>query len=279
MNPEIRSAIDFYERHPISCEIILAKLESSRGHLDDLEPEELFAHDQDHYGGLAANDALAARAHIGKDTRVVDFCAGLGGPARYLAHRYGAEVTGIELTPARVKGAQELTRRVGLQDRVRIIEGNVMQVQLTDASVDVVVSQEALLHVPDKKRALAEAFRILKVGGRIAFTDWVAHRPLSAPDKELMWQGMAVTELHTLPAYADLVRDAGFVVASVEDLTAEWGAILTRRLAMYRALRKETLAAGTPAGHDAFYESYVRFVDLVNAAQLGGGRFVGEKAK
>jgi len=279
MNPDIRSAIDFYERHPISCEIILARLEASRGHLDGLEPEELFPHDQDHYGGLAANDALAEHAHIGEGTRVADFCAGLGGPARYLAHRYGADVTGIELTPARVKGAQELTRRVGLQDRVRIVEGNVMQVPLADASVDVVVSQEALLHVPDKRRALAQARRILKRGGRIAFTDWVAHRPLSAADRELMWQGMAVTELYTLPAYAELVRDAGFAVASVEDLTREWGAILTQRLAMYRKLREETRAAGTPAGHDAFYESYVRFVDLVKAGHLGGGRLVGVKAE
>lgn len=277
MNPDIRSAVDFYERHPISCEIILAKLSASRGHLGDLKPEDLFPHDQDHYGGLAANDALAERAHIGKDTRVADFCAGLGGPARYLAYRYGADVTGIELTPARVKGADELTRRVGLQEKVRIIEGDVMDVPLSDACVDVVVSQEALLHVPDKRRALSEAFRILKPGGRIAFTDWVAHRPLSAPDRELMWQGMAVTELYTLPVYADLVREAGFAVTSVEDQTNEWGAILTQRLAMYRKLREETLAAGTPAGHDAFYESYVRFVDLVNAAQLGGGRFVGEK--
>ena len=279
MNPDIRSAIDFYERHPISCEIILAKLKASRGHLDDLRPEELFPHDQDHYGGLAANDALAERAAIGKGTRVADFCAGLGGPARYLAHRHGAEITGIELTPARVKGAQELTRRVGLQDKVRIVEGNVMQVPLPDAGIDVVVSQEALLHVPDKRRALSEAFRILKPGGRIAFTDWVAHRPLSTADRELMWQGMAVTDLYTLPAYADLVRETGFAVTSVEDLTGEWGAILTQRLKMYRRLREETLAAGTPAGHDAFYESYVRFVDLVNAANLGGGRFVGEKSE
>jgi sarcosine/dimethylglycine N-methyltransferase len=278
MNPDIRSAIDFYERHPISCEIILAKLSANRGHLDDLRPEDLFPHDQDHYGGLAANDALAQRARIGKGTRVADFCAGLGGPARYLAHRYGADVTGIELTPARVRGAEVLTRCAGLQDRVRVIEGNVMQVPLPDASIDAVVSQEALLHVPDKRRALSEAFRILKPGGRIAFTDWVAHRPLSAADRELMWQGMAVTDLYTPPAYADLVRDAGFVVSSVDDLTGEWGAILTQRLAMYRKLREETLAAGTPAGHDAFYESYVRFVDLVNAGQLGGGRFVGVKA-
>jgi sarcosine/dimethylglycine N-methyltransferase len=274
---EIRSAIDFYERHPISCDIILAKLTASRGHLEGLTPDELFPHDQDHYGGLAANDTLAERAGIGAGTRVADFCAGLGGPSRYFAHIYKADVTGIELTPARVKGAEELTRRVGLQDRVRVLEGNVMQVPLAAGSVDVVVSQEALLHVPDKRRALAEAWRILKPGGRIAFTDWVAHRPLSGADRELMWQGMAVTDLYDRPAYTGLVREAGFSIDSVEDLTSEWGKILTHRLAMYRKLREETIIAGTPTGHDAFYESYVRFVDLVNDAGLGGGRFVGRK--
>jgi ubiquinone/menaquinone biosynthesis C-methylase UbiE len=277
MRTEIRSAIDFYEHHPISCDIILAKLGASRGHLDGLSPEELLPHDQDHYGGLAANDALAERAHIGEGTRVADFCAGLGGPSRYFAHRYGADVTGIELTPARVRGAEELTRRVGLQHKVRIIEGNVMQVPLPDASVDVVISQEALLHVPDKLRALQEARRILKPGGRLAFTDWVAHRPLSDRDKRLMWDGMAVTDLYDLSAYAELIGRAGFTASEAEDLTREWGEILRHRLAMYQRLREETQAAGTPAGHDAFYESYVRFVELVNAAVLGGGRFAGQK--
>jgi ubiquinone/menaquinone biosynthesis C-methylase UbiE len=279
MSAEICSAIDYYERHPISSEIILAKLNASRGHLNEIAPEELFPHDQDHYGGLDANDALAERAAIGKGTCVVDFCAGLGGPARYLAHRYGADVTGIELTPARVKGAGELTRLVGLQNSVRVIEGNVMQVPLPDASADVVVSQEALLHVPDKERTLAEAFRILKPSGRIAFTDWIAHRPLSDADKKLMWQGMAVTDLYNLQTYAELIKKTGFTVSLVEDLTADWGIILKQRLAMYIKLREETQQAGTPAGHDAFYESYVRFVNLVNEAVLGGARFAGEKPR
>jgi ubiquinone/menaquinone biosynthesis C-methylase UbiE len=276
---DIRSAIDFYERHPISSQIILSKLNASRGHLNDVAPEELFPHDQDHYGGLDANDALAQRAGIGKGTRVVDFCAGLGGPARYFAHRYGANVTGIELTPARVRGAEELTGLVGLQQNVRVIEGNVLQVPLPDASYDVVVSQEALLHVPDKQRTLLEAFRILKPQGRIAFTDWVAHRPLSDSDGKLMWQGMAVADLYNLQAYADVIRSAGFMVCSIEDLTVEWGVILKQRLAMYQKLRGEARAANTPAGHDTFYESYVRFVNLVNDAVLGGGRFVGEKPR
>ncbi len=277
MTTEIRSAIDFYERHPISADIIKAKLLAARGNLTGIAPDELFPHDQDHYGGLAANDALAERAGIKPGMRVADFCAGLGGPARYLSARYGADVTGIELTPARVRGAAELSQLAGLSDRVRVIEGNVMAVPLDDQSVDVVVSQEAFLHVPDKSKALAEAHRILKSGGRLAFTDWVAHQPLSRDDAELMWAGMAATNLYDIPAYTTLIEAAGFTVTSVDDLTADWAEILKARLAMYQKLRGETLAAGTVSGHDAFYESYVRFVELVSAGALGGARFAGVK--
>jgi sarcosine/dimethylglycine N-methyltransferase len=274
---EINSAIDFYSRHPISADIVLAKLQQARGNLDDLKPEELLAHDQDHYGGTAATDALARLAQIGTGTRVADFCAGLGGPARYLAHRFGADVTGIELTPARVAGAAELTRRVGLQDLVGVIEGNVMQVPLPDGCMDAVISQEAFLHVPDTARTLAEAYRILRPGGRMAFTDWIAPKPLSAADRDLMWRGMAVASIHSLDEYSELLSRAGFTVQSPEDLTGEWGEILRQRLAMYQKLRGEAQAAGTPAGHDAFYESYVRFVELVTRRELGGGRFCAVK--
>lgn len=271
-------AIFFYARHPISAAIILAKLRAARGNLEGVRPEELFAHDQDHYGGLAANDALAAAARIGATSRVADFCAGLGGPARYLAHRYGADVTGIELTPARVAGAAELTRLVGLQDRVRVREGNVMDAPLPDASMDAVVSQEALLHVPDKGRALAEAFRVLRPGGRLAFTDWTPAAPLSAADADLLWRGMAAQSLQSIDGYRALLERAGLRIVAVEDLSAEWGVVLAERLAMYRRLREEAERAGTPAGHDAFHESYVRFVALVQSGELGGARFTAEKS-
>ena len=65
---QIRTAVDFYERHPISAQIILTQLEAARGSLDGLRPDELFRHDQDHYGGTAANDALAKCAN-GCETR------------------------------------------------------------------------------------------------------------------------------------------------------------------------------------------------------------------
>jgi len=267
----------FYDRHPISCEIILAKLRASRGHLDGLRPEELFPHDQDHYGGLAATDELARGAQVGDGSRVADFCAGLGGTVRYLAHKYGADVTGIELTPARVSGAQELTRRVGLDGTARIVEGNVMDVPLPDASVDAVVSQEAFCHVPDVNRAVVEAFRILRPDGRLAFTDWIANQPLTPADAQMMWQGMAIQPLRSIPEYRSLVEGAGFTVISTKDLTEEWAPILKERLAMYQRLREEARQAGTPMGHDAFHESYIRFVDLIQQRKMGGVRMVAAK--
>jgi sarcosine/dimethylglycine N-methyltransferase len=271
-------ALYFYSRHPISLALVQARLKASRGSLEGLQPEELWSHDQDHFGGLAANDALAACAGIGPATRVADFCAGLGGPARYYAHVLGADVTGIELTPARVAGAAELTRLVGLQDRVRVLQGDVTSVPLADGSMDVVISQEALLHVPDKGRALAEAFRILRPGGRLAFTDWICHSPLAEADAALMWDGMAAQTLQSLSGYRYLLETAGFRVIALEDLTVDWGPILQQRLAMYQAMRREAEATGTPAGHDAFHRSYVRFVELILARQLGGIRATAEKA-
>jgi sarcosine/dimethylglycine N-methyltransferase len=274
MSDASSQTVYFYNRHPISCEIILTKLRKSRGHLDGLRPEELFPHDQDHYGGIAATDELARGAQVGNGSRVADFCAGLGGTVRYLAHKYGADVTGIELTPARVSGAQELTRRVGLHRTARIVEGNVMDVPLPNESMDAVISQEAFCHVPDVKRAVAEAFRILRADGRLAFTDWIANQPLTAADAQLMWEGMAIQPLRSIAGYRSLLESVGFRVISTSDLTEEWGPILKERLAMYQVLREEARQAGTPMGHDAFHKSYIRFVDLVQERKMGGVRMV-----
>jgi sarcosine/dimethylglycine N-methyltransferase len=274
---DIHHVLAFYSRHPISRDQILASVKASRGHLDGLMPEDLFAYDQDHYGGLLVVDALAERARIGDGSQVADFCAGLAGPARYLAHKYGAIVTCIELNPHRAPGAADLTRRVGLAQRVRIVRGDVMRVPVASETMDAVISQEALLHVPDKRAALSEAYRVLKPGGRLAFTDWAEHRRLEAADASSMWRGIAAQSVQSFTTYPQMLREIGFRNIEAEDLTADWGKILEERFAMYRKLREETKRLGTPSGDDDFYHSYARLVALVQERTLGGGRFTAEK--
>jgi len=276
--PEVDShVVAFYSRHPISRDQILASLSAQRGQLARIAPEDLFPYDQDHYGGLEAVDALATCADIGPGKQVADFCAGLGGPARYLAHRYGATVTCIELNPNRAPGAADLTRRVGLDLKVRIVRGDVTRTPLASDTMDAVISQEALLHLPDKRKALAEAYRVLKIGGRLAFTDWIRHSRLDSTDAEAMWRGIAAQSIQSLESYQCMLRDVGFRFVSSQDLTAEWGRILEQRFAMYRKLREETMTFGTPSGDDEFYRSYARLVALVQGRTLGGGRFAAVK--
>ena len=117
-----------------------------------------------------------------------------------------------------------------------------MDAPLADASVDAVVSQESFCHIPDVKKALAEARRILKTGGRLAFTDWVAHQPLAAADAQLMWDGMAIQPLRSIPDYRHLVEGVGLRVLSVTDLTEEW-----RPIAQRTARHVPTAARGSEA--------------------------------
>jgi SAM-dependent methyltransferase len=160
---------------------------------------------------------------------------------------------------------------------VRIVRGDVMRVPLATQTMDAVISQEALLHVPDKRAALSEAHRVLKHGGRLAFTDWAEHRRLDTADSESMWRGIAAQSVQSFVSYPRMLREIGFRNVTIEDLTADWGRILEERFAMYRNLREETARLGMPTGDEEFYRSYARLVALVQERTLGGGRFAAQK--
>ncbi len=277
MTDRQQHVVDFYTRHPISAEHIVQSLQRKYGEFDTLAPAALYEFDQDHYGGLAANQAIVERIGLRPGQRVVDFCAGLGGPARWFAAEHQVRVTGIEITPHRVAGARRLTELTGLTGQVEIIEGDVMQVPLPDECADAVVSQEALLHVPDKSRAIAQAARILIPGGRLCFTDWQRHRPLTAQEEAVMWQGIAAQQVYSTDQYREAFGAAGLDVVSHDDLTDEWAVVLARRRDMYTALRADALAAGKPAGDEHFYSAYVTLVELVQQRVLGGVRWTVEK--
>ena len=66
---------------------------------DRVTAEHLKAVDEFHIGGAEATAALLDQLDIGPETRVLDVGSGIGGPARTIAARTGARVTGVDLTP------------------------------------------------------------------------------------------------------------------------------------------------------------------------------------
>jgi ubiquinone/menaquinone biosynthesis C-methylase UbiE len=272
--PRTMRVNDFYDRHPISEQQVLAAVARRRGgDLRHLAPDDLFEFDQDHYGGLRAVDELARRAGITAASRVLDLCAGLGGPARFLASRRGCRVVALELNAGRAAGAARLSGLVGLAARVSVVRGDATRLPFAAASFDACVSQEALLHIADKRAVLEGCHRVLVPGGRLAFTDWVAHPGLGDRERERLREWMAATALQSLDGYRTLLGRAGFLAVEAEDLSDEWRPILSARLEMFRAMRADTVARLGAARYEEYHQLYAFFVGLVEAGKLGGGRF------
>ena len=272
LQPTAMRILDFYDRHPISESQVLDAARRARGD-EALTADDLYPFDQDHYGGLGAVDALARRAGITRASLVLDICAGLGGPARFLASRRGCRVVGVELHPGRAAGMQRLSRRVGLGRMVRVVRGDATTLPFGAARFDACVSQEAFLHIADKAAVLREAHRVLVPGGRLVFTDWVARASLGDGERRRLEDWMAATTLQTLDGYRGLLGAAGFHGVTVEDLADEWRAVLRRRLEMFRAMREDTVARLGEARYREYDALYAFFVRLIEAGKLGGGRF------
>jgi sarcosine/dimethylglycine N-methyltransferase len=272
------AVLAFYDTHPINERQIIEKLRQDGHDTAHVTEDVLKDYDQDHFGGVAANDALAGLAGIAADSHVLDVCCGMGGPSRYLAYTYGCRVTGIDMNESRVEGARRLTAMTGLGDRVALEIGNALDMPFPDGTFDVLISQEAFCHIPDKRRLVRECARVLKPGGRIAFTDIVATDAASDAVRERLGEEMTFQELASPDSYRSALVDAGCVVESVEDLSEDWRVILVDRLAMYRRLKDQTVERFGMAHFEKWDHAYSFFVGLYQTGELGGGRFLARRA-
>ena len=188
---------------------------------DDLDPEALAPAEEFHTFGRAATIALADAASITADDRVIDVGSGLGGPARYLARVHHCQVVGVDLTRELCDVAADLTRRVGLDDRVEIRQCDALALPFPDEAFDVAWTQHVSMNIADKAGFYAELRRVVRTGGRLAFFDLLSgpEQPIHFP---VPWaEDPASSALATVSETRDLVRDAGFEIRHWEDLTAD----------------------------------------------------------
>ena len=105
----------------------------------------------------------------------VDLCCCTGAGMRFLVRfRNVDQMTGVDATTTVLDRGRRRTLDERLADRIEFVQADVCDSGLTDQSADFVWGEDAWCYVVEKDQLIAEAARIVRPGGVIAFTDWVA---------------------------------------------------------------------------------------------------------
>jgi ubiquinone/menaquinone biosynthesis C-methylase UbiE len=204
-----------------------------REHVTGPDYPEEFAHIS--FLPLAQLRALAAGLHLAAGQVLVDLACGAGGPGLWVAKQSGARLVGRDLSPVAAQRARESAAALGMQGRAEFGQGRFEQTGIGDQSADAAMTVDALQYAPDKAKALAEAARFLRRGGRFALAAFeldagrvaglpVWDDPVGDYRPLLERAGFRILSYEQIPGWQDQVAAGyGAVVAEQEALEAELG--------------------------------------------------------
>lgn len=162
---------------------------------------------------------------------VLDIGCGTGGAGRLLVAEYAADrVVGIDIVPLLIERARRLGEQAGLGDRIvfKLVESGPLP--FMPATFDLVFTKDALLHMPDKLAALREIRRVLRPGGLLLGSDWLAGEniadcPAWARFIELRRPSFVMARPEAMIA---AMRAAGFVDITTLDRNAWFADVASR---------------------------------------------------
>jgi SAM-dependent methyltransferase len=178
---------------------------------------------------------LSDLAGIAAGSGGVDLCCGSGASMRLLVRFRGvASMVGVEATATAVERGRRACEREGLAKSVGFVLADACSSGLPDGEADFVWSEDAWCYVVDKDRLVAEATRLVRPGGTIAFTDWIEGQAgLSDPEAERLLRLMTFPNLQDVDGYRSLLEEHGCDVLRAED-TGRFGPCFDRYAEMLR---------------------------------------------
>lgn len=180
---------------------------------------ELVMGEQIHIGGFQSSMDLAGKAGIASGMQGIDLCCCTGAGMRFLVRfRNVASMVGVDATARMVELGRQRIRDEGLAGRIRFVLADACASGLASASADFVWGEDAWCYVVDKGKLVAEAARLVKPGGTIAFTDWViGPAGLTDAEAERYLKFMKFPNVEDIAGYCALLRGNGCEVAVAED--------------------------------------------------------------
>lgn len=188
---------------------------------------------QIHVGGLKSSAELAQKAGIQPGSLGVDLCCCHGAGMQFLVRLRDVQaMTGVDMTDRVIEAGRQAAEASGLADRIRFVRAEASCTGLAGGTFDFAWGEDAWCYVPDKAALIAEAVRLVRPGGRIAFTDWViGPAGLSDDEARRFMTFMKFPSLASLDDYARLLEQNGCRVEWAAD-TGRFGPAIDLYLAM-----------------------------------------------
>jgi SAM-dependent methyltransferase len=180
---------------------------------------ELIMGRQVHIGGFKSSMDLAQRARITSGTKGIDLCCCNGAGMRFLVRFCGvASMLGVDATETVIERGRRYTDAEELSEKITFHLADVCDSGLPSASADFVWGEDAWCYVVDKPKLIAEAARLVRRGGTVAFTDWIeGPAGLADGEAERLLAFMKFPNIQDLKGYRDLLVKNGCHVAAAED--------------------------------------------------------------
>jgi len=171
--------------------------------------------------GLGCGNPVAL-ASLREGETVLDLGSGAGFDCFLAASKVGenGRVIGVDMTPEMLEKARENASK-GKYTNVEFRLGEIENLPVADNSVDIVISNCVINLAPDKRRVFAEAFRVLKPGGRLMISDMVLLKEL--PDfikKSIEAYIGCLSGAIMRDEYIGTIKTAGFQEVSIIDETS-----------------------------------------------------------
>ena len=213
-------------------------------------------------------------------SEVLEVGSGSGGPAIYLALKRECRITGVDINEHGVRNAIALATDRGVIDRVdfRVLNAGATLPFPTEA-FDAIVSNDTMCHIDHRLAVLREWHRVLRSGGRALFTDaMVITGPVS--HEELAIRSSIGFYLFVPPGENErLLREAGFKLLDVDDLTVS-AAEISQRWCEAREEHREALIMREGPENFQGLQRFLRCVHTLSAERrLSRYSYLAEKIK
>ena len=239
-----------------------------------LRYEKIFGEGYISTGGHETTEYLISKIPdtLSPGVRVLDVGSGIGGAAFFLARKYGAFVTGVDLSEEMVAIAHERAAGAGDIGSVTTILGDVLSESFPEP-FNVIWSRDALMHIPDKPRLFKRLHDLGAPGGKLVITDYAQGTGAKSPEFQAYIKS---TGYHVVDpaAYGKLIEGAGYTDVQAEDATDRFVAILEKELDLLNANRADFLESFSEDDLNYLVARWQMKVGFCKAGEMKWGIYV-----